>query len=216
MLAPVYGVLEWCLFLNGLNRCRCEAMLSWRNQLLESQQMLIVGDGRGYFLKSILELNDQVRITSLDISPRMIAVQRRSLRDRDLQRVRFVESDLLRVELGTKMYDAVVLPFVLDCFAASQLDEVVAKLTEVLRSHPGRSSGAIAWIDFEQPARQTLLGWMVANVRLKLMHTFFGIFTGLPNRSLVPIDGSFAKHGLRIRSSLRHRCGVQSRIYQRP
>ena len=97
-LAQWYYFLETISFGNQLQQCR----ISQLTDLKEIKNVLILGDGNGRFLESLLKSNTSAKIESLDISKTMI---------------------------GLCKYDLVVTNFFLDCFNYSELTKLIEKIS---------------------------------------------------------------------------------------
>jgi SAM-dependent methyltransferase len=174
-LAAVYRYLERVTFGGALHRCRT-AMLP---RLADRRRALVVGDGDGRFVTDLLKANPHVRIDSLDVSPRMVALARRraALVPTAAGRVRVHVADARTDPFPGTGYDLIVTNFFLDCFPPAELAPLARRLADLC------GPGAV-WVDgdFRRPPGR----WErpVADVLLAGMYAFFRATTRLPGRSL--------------------------------
>lgn len=175
-LAPIYHLLERLTFGPLLHHCRTAHL----DRLAGCRSALVLGDGDGRFLADLLRANPAIRVDSLDISPGMIALARRRIRNIPgaLNRVRFAIGDARTDSLPGTGYDLVVTNFFLDCFGPADLSQVIECVAA--------ACGPVAiWVDgdFRVPAR----GWprWAARVVLAVMYLFFRIVTRLPASRLI-------------------------------
>ena len=146
----------------------------------DCRRVLIVGDGDGRFLAALLRAVPQAIVDSLDISPKMIDLAKRRIADMAgaLDRVQFTVGDIRADPLPGTAYDLIVTNFLLDCFPADELEQVINRLSDV--STPNGK-----WIvgDFEMP--KGFWSRTAARIALAGMYAFFRIVTRIPARKLV-------------------------------
>ena len=112
-LAPWYLFLETISFGNQLQQCR----ISQLAELKEIKNVLILGDGNGRFLESLLKTNTNAKIESLDISKTMIGLANaRITMLPNSSNVIFIKNDVFDWDFSKDKYDLVVTNFFLDCF----------------------------------------------------------------------------------------------------
>lgn len=123
-IAPVYDGLARLVFGRRLQR----AQLVWLHLIPQQATVLVVGGGTGWLLEQLLIQCKPKRVVYLDASARMVAkASRRVIQKRLLGTVDFRTGDVL--ELAEKeCFDVVVLPFVLDLFAAPTLQQLIPRL----------------------------------------------------------------------------------------
>ena len=188
-LAPYYRALEFILAGSLLHRCRT----TFLEDAAQARTALLLGEGPGRYLVELLRVNPLVRVTCVDSSARMLTVARQRVWARGLsnQRVRFVCADWADWSGEGGPFDLVATHFVLDCFRADQLAELVPKVGASV------SSSAI-WVlsDFREPAR----GWqrIRARIVLKLAYLFFRSATGLSASQLTPPDPFLEADGFQL------------------
>lgn len=176
--APLYDLMEW-----PVERWLYQ---SWRHELwadIEGPEVLEIGAGTG---KNIPYYPDEVRVTAIDLSPKMLERARRVARRHPEQHVRLLEMDAQALDLPDDTFDEVVATFVFCSVPAP-----VQGLREALRvTRPGgrlhllehmRAStprlarlmdaldGSVHWLTGVHIARETVenvrrAGWIIDDV----------------------------------------------------
>ncbi|HST31737.1 MAG TPA: class I SAM-dependent methyltransferase [Chthoniobacterales bacterium] len=175
-VARAYCWLETIVFGSALQNARTY----WINEIPPPKRVLIVGEGNGRFLCELLRLYPKVEIDCIDASGRMLELARarvRRLCPDSLASVRFFHLDVLRWS-PSNSYDLLVTHFVLDCFSAEQVEEIVVKLAQAARP-------AAVWLiaDFTIPRRR--FARMHAQFWLQIMYAFFRASAAIPAKKLV-------------------------------
>jgi ubiquinone/menaquinone biosynthesis C-methylase UbiE len=175
-LAKHYDWLELVLAGKKLERCR---NILW-DDIPPFENALLVGEGHGKFLASLLQRNPNAKVTCVDASEEMLEVARNRLR-RDalpIDRVEFVHAELPAWSPPAACFDLVATHFFLDCFPRDQLCAVINALKVATR--PGA-----CWLvsDFQIP--KVGLRRLRARVIHRLMYAFFRLVTKLPASALV-------------------------------
>ena len=175
-IAGHYDWMETLLAGGKLEKCRN----AFWDDLPLFENALLVGEGHGRFLVSLLQRNPGVRVTCVDASSRMLEIARKRLLGAALpaSRVEFIRAELPAWNPPAECYDLVATHFFLDCFPREELAAVVNSLQKAAR--PG------AWwlvSDFQIP--RTGLRRLRAEVIHRLMYTFFRVVTKLPASALV-------------------------------
>lgn len=95
-IAPHYRWLECVTAGSLLQQCRT----AFIHELAGSQNILLLGEGRGRFLVPLLRLTPHARITCLDSSARMLELTRSTLNRQNLpeDRIQFIHADVLTLE----------------------------------------------------------------------------------------------------------------------
>ena len=186
-LAPYYAALEHLAFGTQLMRART-ALLDYLPPL---EEVLILGEGDGRFLKALLERQPDSRVTVLEQSPRMIELARKKLTEMQEAKVTFLAVDALNYTLEPYRYSGIVTAFFLNCFTEAELGSLMPRLAT--RLGPG---GLWYYVDFQVPRG----GWRKARAQayLRLMHIFFRWRTGLVSRNLVDPAPIFTRLGLKL------------------
>ncbi|VXD17626.1 class I SAM-dependent methyltransferase [Marinoscillum sp. 108] len=139
--------------------------------LAGKSRVLIVGGGTGLLLDA---LQDVEKIVFLELSEKMIA---RSRNRGSHPRVDYVHADFFQWETSEK-FDAIVMPFFLDCFGTEKLEGAIFKA----RTHL-TENGELHVIDF-----QSASWWK--NSLIHVMYLFFRLFSSLEGKTLLNIDGA--------------------------
>jgi ubiquinone/menaquinone biosynthesis C-methylase UbiE len=190
-IARHYDWMESLLAGGKLERCRN----AFWNEIPSLQSALLVGEGHGKFLASLLERNPGARVTCVDASASMLEVARNRLLRATipLQRVEFIQAELPAWKPPAARYDLVATHFFLDCFPHEQLAAVIDNLQGAAR--PG---GCWLISDFHIP--DAGLRRLRARVIHRLMYGFFRIVTKLPASFLVPPQPFLRRSGfVRVR-----------------
>ena len=147
--------------------------------------VLILGGGTGWVLAEVLRRRPAATVLYLEASPRMLARARARLRPEQLAQVVFRHGTQAALA-PAEIFDAVLTFFVLDCIAAPDLPDALARLHAALR--PG---GFWLLADF-RPARRGWRRWLLA-----AMFWFFRLTTRLLARELPDLVAALTARGLR-------------------
>ncbi len=184
-LARVYQALEYLMFGRMLERARSILLPS----LSACRDILLVGDGDGRCLETLVQIAPHAQVTSVDASEAMLARARRRLAGTDSEsRVTFERADVRRWTCPPKDFDAIVTMFVLDCFTAGDVETIVASIAPALRR-----SGRWLFVDFAVP----LDGWarLYARLLIASLYAFFRSQTNIDAHSLPPSETIIEQHG---------------------
>ena len=176
----MYEGLERTMFGSLLTRARNACL----RDLEGADTILILGEGDGRFLLSLLEHYPRAHITVLENSAGMLGRAQKRVRAQlpdACTRVTWWRQDALTAPLPAAHYDAVVTLFFLDVLSGEMLQTLVPKLSRSLK--PG---GRWCVTDFAAP--HTLSGWthLYSRILVALMYTFFRLQTALPAKTVVP------------------------------
>ncbi|QEG42149.1 class I SAM-dependent methyltransferase [Roseimaritima ulvae] len=209
-LAPWYQTLERMRFGGGLQRARV-ALLT---DLPHCQHALFIGDGDGRLLQAFAVQQPQCRVTSIDISSRMLDRQRQRLGRRcafaEEPQVRWVQADIRRCDISPQRYDLIVTAFHLDCFPEEEVGRLVERLEAALREQ-----GCWYVVDFAIPRG----GWrrLWARFWTAMMIAFFRWQTALATSSLPDVRQVFADRGWTVKGQRVSRGGMlYSVLLRRP
>jgi len=148
--------------------------------LENKRKVLIVGGGTGELLENLMDQD----VTYLEISERMIQqAKKRNI----AAKVEFVTGDYLLWN-SNKRFDAVVMPFFLDCFKEERLQRAINRTKEFLV--PG---GELIITDF-----QHTVWWK--NVLVKLMYLFFRLTSQLEGDRLLDFEARILKDGFELKT----------------
>lgn len=211
-LAYIYEGLERAVFGTLLTRARNACL----HNLEGAETILILGEGDGRFLVSLLARRPGGRVTVLENSPGMI----RRAEQRVLARLPGAHSrvswwlqDALSASLPASHYDAVVTLFFLDVFPERVLETLTADLSRSLK--PG---GRWLIADFAAPhTLSTRRARLYSRLLMRLMYAFFRLQTALPATTLVPPQPFLRAYGLEPVCTERFRGGfVYTQLWRKP
>ena len=181
-LASVYRWIEYAAFGSRLERHRFHFLKS----AVGSKKALLLGDGDGRFLAALLKANAEVRVDSLELSAKMIAVAKRRVRNQ--ARVQWMQGDARNISFPNDQYDLIVTNFFLDCFSSDDVQALARRIRAA--ATPGAR-----WIisEFRQPTK----GWQAwhAKLWLRAMYLFFSAATRLKTRQLPDYREAIAAQG---------------------
>jgi len=202
-LARWYRALEFLAFGRDLERAR----FCFIGRLRACRSILVLGEGDGRFLELLVGEAPGAAIHCVDSSGAMLALASARV---PAGRMTFERADALSLEPAPSRYDAVVTLFFLDCFRASQVEDLVRRVCS------GLGPGAVwLWADFSIPGRGPAR-WR-AKAWVAILYAFFRFCTGLPARELPPVEETLARAGLRREAFRDFQWGlVRSAAYSAP
>ncbi|GAA5510703.1 class I SAM-dependent methyltransferase [Novipirellula caenicola] len=176
-LARHYAWIEKLRFGNTLQRARVSGIRQLTD-LHSSPRVLILGDGDGRLLEAFLQQCPAAKVTSVDLSPKMLEQQRNRIAALNRHDVTWICSPIEMFAFPTSTFDIVITAFFLDCFDAPQLSKLLPRIAGALKPQSN-------WyvVDFCEPDRGLRRMW--AKFWLAIMHTFFRWQTGLRTRRIV-------------------------------
>jgi SAM-dependent methyltransferase len=172
-LAKPYRWLEYLTFGRMLERCRFHSLPA----LVDAKRALVFGDGDGRFLARLLAVNPALQADVVDISPAMLRLLERGLRQEDRKRVTLHQADARAFIPPEKAYDLVVTHFFLDCLFDPELAALVEHLTT-------RLTPDALWVISEFALPHTLVGKILGKMMIFGLYQAFGLMTGLQVRTL--------------------------------
>lgn len=202
-LAHLYAWLERAVYWDLLSRARRNCLA----ELAEAKHILILGEGDGRFLVSLLARQPRCRVTCLDSSAGMLRrAERRLLAQLPAAhwRVTWRHEDALGAPLPASHYDAVITLFFLDVFPECSLETLIPDLSRSLK--PGGF-----WLVADFAAPETLRpGWLrlYSHVLVGLMYAFFHVQAEFPARTLVPPQPFLRACGLESVATRRESAGL--------
>ncbi len=128
-IARSYRALEKLAFGGRLQRARTANL----SVLDAAEEVLVLGEGNGLFLKQLLARNARCRVTVVEASPVMIELARKRLEEKCLARATFLCRDVRASKWRGERFDAVVAPFFLDCFEERSLSAFLPGLAASLK-----------------------------------------------------------------------------------
>lgn len=222
-LAPWYQTLERLRFGNALQKARVSLLPEFVTALSQppaplvgresstaqrSARVLFLGDGDGRLLDAFLAEEPDVVVTSVDISRRMLGLQRLRVRSRGC-RVRWHRTDVQSLTFPANSFDAVVTPFFLDCFDPNQLNRLLPRIAA------WATADAIwYYVDFQEPQRGVRRAW--GRFWLHCMHTFFRWQTGLQATRVIDPSPALQQLGFAATSTAELHVGMlRGTLYRR-
>ncbi len=217
-IAPLYRWMEYASLGRQLERTREQYL----PQLRRCRRALVLGDGDGRFLASLLRSNSQLHATAVDTSGSMLRLlMRRCAREAPggERRVRpwqrdareLTGQDLIAVDLpGTGAVDLVATHFFLDCLDSAEVRVLAARLAGSLE--PG---GLWVVSEFQVPRRGPMRP--LASLVVRGLYLAFGLLTGLRVRHLPDHASALRSAGL-LCEQRRERLGglLIAELWRRP
>ena len=181
-------------------------------EMAQAQRVLILGEGDGRFLATLLRFNDRAQIDVVDSSAKMLAMASHRV-GAVAQQISFHHADALHWSPpAAASYDLIVTHFFLDCFSDDELGPLVQRCCAA-------ADPQCRWIvsEFHQPAGG-FAAWR-AHLWISTLYRMFGWTTGLRVRRLPDYQAILERHGFRqakvvvaemglLISELRERCDV--------
>jgi len=174
-LAPHYRWMEAVCAGELLQRCRAR----WLPEVQNARRVLLAGEGNGRMLSACARALPESEFTVVDQSREMLArARRRWEKLGPHKRATFKQVDLREWDSRYEPFDLIITNFLLDCFAAGELQQVINRLAAT-------TTPQARWLnaDFTVPSR----GWqrVRAQVGLKIAYGFFRWTTGISANRIV-------------------------------
>ena len=184
-IARWYRSFEYLAFGRALEQRRLEYL----DDVKDTRQVLILGDGDGRFTAEFVKRNPGAQVDWVDLSSGMTAMAERRIGDGGAN-VRFRVGDARTISL-TEKYDLVVTHFFLDCFTEEELDVLVGRVAECCE--PGAR-----WLISEFGLPDGGIGRVASRVLIRFMYFFFRVATGLRVTQLPVYARVLERHGFRV------------------
>ena len=207
-LAPYYRAMEWISAGTTLQHARtCHF-----DRLRSARRILILGEGIGRSLERLVPLAPRAEIVVVEASAAMIDVARRRLARKGVptSRIDWQQADIRAwTPAKGRFFDAVITPFVLDCFALADVEAIVTRVVGLLAT-------PALWLhaDFHLPTR----GWRRQRARFihALMYRTFRVLVRLEGTAVTPIGPFLHRAGFHLDVQT-ERCGslVRSEAWSR-
>jgi tRNA (cmo5U34)-methyltransferase len=165
LVARIYPALEQCVFGSRLNRARH----SFFDEVVQEERILLVGEGNGRFLTSLLEHKNKGCVEVVEKSAVMIGLAKDRIRRLGEIRcdLKFIETDV-REYHPAKKFDCVVTHFFLDAFNPLAQRSVIKRIAEL-------TTPSGTWINVDFLPARTLRG----DIFMWLQYTFFRLVSRL-------------------------------------
>ncbi len=152
-------------------------------KLDQHRHILIVGGGTGAILP---HLSDQCEVTYVELSKKMIQkAKRRKYPDK----TNFIHADFLTWNTALT-YEAILMPFFLDCFDEQGLEKAILKASSLLKLQ-----GELHVVDFQHST-------LAKNILIKIMYLFFGLASGIRGKRLLNMNQELINLGFRLDSKI--------------
>jgi SAM-dependent methyltransferase len=174
-IARCYRWIEYAGFGRALERRR-EAFLS---DASDARRVLALGDGDGRALAALLAAAPHACVDYIDLSARMLEVARARA---GTKHVVYRNEDARAARLPAAEYDLIVTHFFLDCFDETDLEPLIARLSDA-------AAPRARWLISEFRGN----GWLV-----RALYFFFRIVAGLRTRRLVDHHPLLKRYGFRL------------------
>jgi len=179
-LAPHYQAIEYLRFGRRLQRARVGLL----DALPRPRTALLLGDGDGRLLQAFVSRFPEAKVVSVDLSRKMLGLQRRRLGVVPGVRrefVHWVHGDARQLLFWESDFDVVVAPFFLDVFLPKDIRQLLQRFSTWLAP-----DGHLYVVDFRQPQTGARYYW--AKFWLGMMHLFFRWRTGLEPKQLADLQ----------------------------
>jgi ubiquinone/menaquinone biosynthesis C-methylase UbiE len=189
-IAPFYQLIESVTAGSSVQKCRTALL----RHLAAAKSVLLIGEGNGRFLITLLEHFPDKQITVVESSARMLQLLRKRLAKNSIddKNLTLIEQDIRDWDVPAGAYDAIVTNFFLDCFKPIELQTLIHKI-----SHGIKPNGLWLVADFGRPNQ--LLRGLRAEIILKLMYGFFRRTARLDARRLTAPDEHLEDAGFHLR-----------------
>ncbi|PKB15284.1 class I SAM-dependent methyltransferase [Flavobacterium sp. 5] len=174
-ITVVYDAVVCISSFNRINK----SQLAFLSHLSTQKMGLILGGGTGYFLQKVLDKNEQIHITYVDASAKMIEYARKRIkknRPNALHRVTFICSGV--EDLEWQNYDLIVCNYILDLFDNAYVQVLAEKFKKHLTT-----KGLLYVTDFHIAETNGFMKWGT-QTGLKVLYTLFRWTTQLQTKQL--------------------------------
>jgi ubiquinone/menaquinone biosynthesis C-methylase UbiE len=198
-VARYYDWLETCAAGRKMQQCR-NAFLS---EAASAKNILLLGEGTGRFLITLLRSNPTAHITCLDSSARMLAIAKKRVERAGMARtgLRFIHADILNWRIVGAPYDLVVSNFFFDNFSEDSVGNIVRKIASA-------TAPAGGWIVSDFSDSGTGLAGLRIRLILKSLYLFFGLMAKVEARRLTPPDAALLRNGFDLKEQKRSDWGL--------
>jgi SAM-dependent methyltransferase len=187
-IAPHYDRLERWFSRGQMHAAR----IAHLDQIPPCRHALLIGEGPGRFLDTLLECFPEIRCTCIDGSQRMLELAKSRLTPGQQERVTFIHADARSLPPLEDPADLLVSHFFFDCFRAEELATLIPALAT-------QAAPSAHWLvsDFQIPAAG-FARWR-ARVVVGGLYRFFRFATGLETKRLVPPGPWLEQAGFTLR-----------------
>lgn len=206
-VASSYLFLEKALFGSSLQQMRCSHLSHIEN----SKKILLVGEGCGFFLRRLLEVNQEAMITVVEPSERMVQQAKSRVPDHDRQRVFFCKTPLEEF-LPQVQFNAACTCFLWDCFEENQIKKLLPKVLDCLES-----GGFLINVDFAETRSSEGRRFKISHfILLRMLYGFFRFTTGIESTRVTEIKPMAESNGFYVMDSRNHeKLPILSEVFRR-
>ena len=184
-IAKYYNFLEILAFGKILYGTRLHSL----NRTSNPNNILLVGEGTGYFSKYLVKCYPKSSMIILDSSNQMIKIMQGHNEISKVQNITISQQDYFKHTPAIK-YDLICSNFFLDCFKSSDVLRIVGKIKLMLNEN-----GEWNDVDFTMPRRKNLLNCKYNKLILKILYTSFRLICKIESVSIEDVDFDYQKLG---------------------
>jgi ubiquinone/menaquinone biosynthesis C-methylase UbiE len=192
LVARIYPTLERLVFGVRLD----DARKAFFEEILEADRVLLVGEGNGRFLKSLIAWKRAGCICVVERSKVMIRLAKNRAGDSGKVGLEFIEADF-RVYRPEQEFDCVVTHFFLDLFNPPSQLAIIEKMAESV------ANGG-TWINVDFVPARTLRG----SILMWLQYTFFRIVSRIESKRCFDESEAAAAVGWTIAEAISYLGGL--------
>lgn len=179
IISPLYQIGELLFFGDLLQ----ESRIQFRDNLTSPKSVLLLGEGRGNFLKFLLSLNKKCLVTVVESSSVMIRYQKSIIPKKDMDRVYFKNIPLEKFRSNIE-FDLVCSFYFWDCFNSREINLLLPNVVKFLSDRGYWMNADFVDVKFKDNKINFL--------KLRIMYFLFKIFTGISASKVV----SFRRHAV--------------------
>lgn len=203
IIAPIYQIGEFFCFGDLLQ----ESRIQFRDNLISPKFVLLLGEGRGYFLKSLLSLNKKCQVTVVESSSVMIRYQKSIIPKKDLDRVYFKNIPLEKFNSYTR-FDLVCSFYFWDCFSTGEIKLLLPNVVKFLSDRGYWMNADFVDVKFQDNKINFL--------KLRIMYFLFKIFTGISASKVDPFKIHAVTNSLHLKDSKEIKTNfIRSELFQK-
>ena len=206
-IAIAYGFLEKALFGSNLQEMRCRYL----NRIEDFKEILLVGEGCGFFLRKLLGVNTGATVTVVESSENMIKQAKSRVLHKDRKRVVFCHATLEQF-VSTRKFDAACTFFFWDCFPENQMKAMLPRLLDCLEP-----DGLLINADFVDPLPSVGRRFKTSHfILLRILYGFFGFATGIESTRVFEIEPVALGNGFIAKDTYLHeKLPFKGQVFQR-
>jgi ubiquinone/menaquinone biosynthesis C-methylase UbiE len=192
LVAPIYPALERLVFGVRLD----DARQAFFEEVLEADRVLLVGEGNGRFLKSLIARKRVGCVCVVDKSKVMIRLAKNRAGESGKIGLEFIEADF-RVYQPGQEFDCVVTHFFLDLFNPPSQLAIIEKMAEFV------ANGG-TWINVDFVPARTLRG----GILMSLQYAFFRVVSRIESKRCFDESEAAAAAGWTIAEAISYLGGL--------